>query len=90
MNEELEHLQQAETHIANARKKLARQRALVARLETSNAVGSADQRQYAEAVFRVMKDNIRALEGHRAFILEKLGLYQVGETGRRLRRSARE
>ena len=82
MHGELErhHLAEAETHIAKARKKLVRQRALVARLQKSKAVEAADQRQKAEAVLLVMEDNIRALEGQRAFILEKLGLYELGET----------
>jgi hypothetical protein len=80
---ELHHLEKADTHIAKARKKLARQRALVARLQKSRAVGSSDQRQKAEAVLGVMENSVRALEGHRSYILEQLGLYQPGESGRR-------
>jgi hypothetical protein len=33
-----------------------------------------------------MEDNMRALEGHRGFILEKLGLYQLGESSKQQRR----
>jgi hypothetical protein len=70
-------LEQADTHIAEARKKLERQRALVAKLGKSDAP--------EVAVLHVMEDNIRALEGHRAFILGKLGLYQLGEDGKQSR-----
>jgi len=35
-----------------------------------------------------MEANVRALEGHRGFVLEKLGLYQFGESGRPRRRAS--
>jgi len=83
---ELHHLEQAEAHIASARKHLGRQRELVTGLQNSSAPGANDQKREAEAVLRVMESNMRALEGHRGFILEKLGLYQLGESGTPLRR----
>ena len=83
---ELHHLEQAEAHIASARKHLGRQRALVTRLQNSPALGAGDQKRTAEAILHVMEANMRALEGHRGFILEELGLYQLGESGKPLRR----
>src|SRR5262249_53625025 len=74
MDEEiaLRHLDQLERHIADARARLSRQRALIGRLGQLNAVADPE-RARAEAALFSIEDNISALEEQRRGILEKLG-----------------
>jgi len=85
MDEEiaLRHLDQVERHIADARARLSRQRALIGRLGQLNAVADPE-RARAEAALFSIEDNISALEEQRRRILEKLGLYAIDESGRRV------
>jgi hypothetical protein len=91
MDEEMElrHLDQVETHIAEARARLRRQRALIGRLMQLTAA-TDPERARAEAALLPIEDNIRLIEEQRRRILERLGLYaQIGGSGRRIFRIGR-
>jgi hypothetical protein len=85
MDEEIElrHLDQVERYIADAYARLRRQRALIRRLGQLNAVADAE-RARAEAALFSIEDNMRLIKEQRRRVLERLGLYAIGESGRRV------
>jgi hypothetical protein len=72
---ELRHLEKAESDIAEAHDRIAKQRALVA---TMRADGH--DTQIAEQLLETMLHSARAMEEHRIVILELLGLYNLRES----------
>ena len=67
--QELAHLRQANSHIADARLRIRRQRHLVAELSGI----SGHQTDLAETLLATMLNTLQAMEGHRKFIRHRLG-----------------
>ena len=66
---ELAHLKQANSHIADARLRIRRQRHLIAELSDI----SSHQTDLAETLLATMLNTLQAMEGHRKFIRHRLG-----------------
>ena len=65
--QELAHLKKADAHIADARKRIQRQRQLIRQLGRLHSPTDT-----AEVILQTMLDALRALEGHRSVILDRL------------------
>ena len=64
---ELQHLRQADAHLAEARDRLARQSALISRL-----MAKGQDATVAKSLFETMDATVAAMEGHRQHILKEL------------------
>jgi hypothetical protein len=65
--QEVAHFKKAEAHIAGARKRIQCQRQLIRQLGKLNSPTDT-----AEVILQTMLDALRALEGHRSVILDRL------------------
>jgi DNA-binding response OmpR family regulator len=69
---ELQHLREADAHIAHGRNRLARQSAVVSRLTAKGQDATV-----AKSLFETMGATLAAMEGHRQLILKELARIQA-------------